>query len=74
MDRPGNLLVRLSSRKRRTLEHYREVEHAISAGGFQFVASPTFITTEAAFVSRRKKKVQQDRGCYDCTLTNALEV
>lgn len=60
MDRQGNLLARLSFRRRRTLGHYREVEHACSAGKFLSVASLIPHVAEVVLVHRRKKKVRDE--------------
>ena len=42
MGQPGNLLARLSSRRRETPGHYREVGRACSAGGFPIYRSVDF--------------------------------
>jgi hypothetical protein len=60
MDQLGNLLARLSFRRRRTLGHYREVEHACSAGEFLFVALLIPHVADIVLMYRRKKKVRDE--------------
>lgn len=75
MGQPGNLLAKLSSPKRKTLGHYRGVEHACNAGERPFITTSIFLVTEVIFLQRRKKKVLVlDRKCHDLVLTTVPEV
>ena len=64
MGQPGNLLARLSSRRRETPGHYREVGRACSAGGFS-IALLIFLIVEVVFEGGKRRYVPLDCACRD---------